>query len=494
MMRHIFTVLPVLALCILAAGCTDNPGVQIRYQAEQLYFDAEKASQQADIRPDLNDPSVYTDLRAKYRETIEFCYAALDSLSALEYPQEYRELQYLNYQATNRLTQIYYADGDFDSCITELNRFIAGVPVEGAPRISAHLHLGQALQSKGLWDSALAVYDYSVNTFYPPTTGRGELVPPLFNLPLHILSVYLRTNDTVGVRMQFDAAEGYYQDLVRDYPNTETEAAAHTGLSRLYELAGDWNRAISELRMVRDSSTSVDPRSTMRIANIYATKLNRLDSAVMEFDGLLDRLKGRDTLRRPAVLFAKTNVLLDQKKYNEARELLTTLKHKYTKFFDETPAAQYAIARSFELQDNWDRAETEYRFLLEKYPSSEQAMATFVYLTDQYARQGRTLESERMEHRAETELDRIAMNRSGTTDAALALSYKAELYRRREDWPTTVGILVRLFEEFPKTSIGQQAVITASVIQRDKLNNGAAADSLMVELRKALTVDDNAEI
>ena len=247
---------------------------------------------------------------------------------------------------------------------------------------------------------------------------------------------------------------------------------------------------MSELSRLTDTTGVVATPAQLRIASLLAGKLERPDQAIEEYDQILARLKGRDTLQRPLILYNKALILLHRKEYDRARETMVRVKRVYPAFYNQTPAVQYAIALTFELQNNRDRAETEYKYLISGFPTSEEGLSTYLYLIEQYEREGRTSDVERYEQRAFEQYDEIIATRPGTRAAAAAMSYKAELYRRRQDWNRTTEILTEVFDKYPTSEIGFRAAVVAILIYRNELGNASAADSLVHALKSRLTTVD----
>ena len=492
--------LMVLIIIVIAAlvgmSCSDNPGVRLRYQAEKMLFAAERASRDASIRPELMTPTVVDSLQREYSSVLDYCYQALDSIPGTTYQREREEISEIAFRAASRVAQVFYRDRHYDTCVVLMNRLLADTDVKGASMISAYLNLGQALQSSGNWDSALTIYEYSVENFYPPVDGRGNIIYNLFNLPAHIFSVYTRIGDTIAARIQLDNAEYYYRDIVNEHPGTELERAARSSLTSLYESTGQWQQAIDQLDRITDSLGQQLPAAKQRIADIYASRLKRPDTALVMYDQLMSELKGKDTIGRPLVLFKKALALTDKKEYDEARKILVQIKNDYGRFYRTNAMVQSAIARTFEMENNWERAEDEYKFLLDdQFAQSEESMNTYLYLIGWYENHDRKLEAERLAERAAAKFDQLAAGARGTQLEANALTHKAELLKRQKDWPRTVAILEEIFDKFPGTDVGYQSLVSASVIYREKMKDPATADSLINVLKSRLTaVDERPEM
>lgn len=477
-------------LFLLAGSCSDNPAVRNRYQAEKMYFEAERQAENSRIRPDLNAPDMPRQLRAAYREVIDFCLVALDSVSAEQYPVERRELVQISYRASTRLTQLYVLDRRFDSSITIYERLLADSAIVGLPRIGICMSLGEALQETGRWDSALTVYQYAVENFYPPVDPNGAIVPLIFGLPTSIMNILEFVGDSSRAADQLGQAMRYYRSLKNDFPDGVLAYRSRLALAGLLDHAGRWEDAIDELNQVLDSAGDVSVLARERIADYHARNLDNWSTATKIYNELLDQLDPADSLRRPIIILKLALTHLEMKEPATTRQLLTGLKNNYSSYFRSQPIAQWGIARSFEQQDNTERAETEYKFLIEGYPGSRHAFQTYLDLAEIYRRQGRSLEAKRIDQRAEEDLTRLASDGQGTMREAVALGYLAELYSHRREWSRAAEILITVYDKFPRSRIGSQSLLRGSAIYSNELKNQEKADSLLAELKKTIQVVD----
>lgn len=75
-----------LVTSLLLIACSENEGMQYRYQAEKMLFQANKAVAKAEIKPDLNPPGTVDSLRNRFGEVSAYCFDALAKVSADKYP------------------------------------------------------------------------------------------------------------------------------------------------------------------------------------------------------------------------------------------------------------------------------------------------------------------------------------------------------------------------------------------------------------------------
>jgi tetratricopeptide (TPR) repeat protein len=207
------------------------------------------------------------------------------------------------------------------------------------------------------------------------------------------------------------------------------------------------------------------------------------------YDELLLRVRAlprRDPDREvePYIMYKQALIMIEQKRYTEARAVLQDISVEHSRFYDNYPRAQLAKARSFELEGNWDRALTEYRFLIEHYAGTDEALSTYLYLERHFSKDRRPTEAERWYTQGLETFSQMA-TRDGLP-AARALMYQADMYRQRSEWDQAARTLEQLFERFPDTNMGRQAILTAAVVQREKLRQPAVADSLIERYKRSL--------
>ena len=475
------------AVFLLLSGC-DNDGraVRLRYEAEQRYFKADKELGLLTSRPELVTTGKIREVAYQFRDLSQFCYTASGAIDASHYPIESREIQNLAYQSASRLAQLYFSAGLFDSCVSGLQRLIDNVPLTPSQARESYLNLGQALQSNKQWDSALTVYETAVLEFYPPLDSTGQIVFSVFNLPTHIFRLAVFVTDSATSQGQLTSAINYYQRFIREHPGTRLAIASHANLARLYDDIGRWELVIPELSALKDSTGLLPSDIRIRIADTYALRLKQNDRAIAMYDSLLSETPETDSLLRPLLIFKKATSRIDQKRYAEGRELLVDLKKEYLQFYGQNPSAQLAIARSFELEGNWSRAETEYQVLFRNFKGSEEGMNAYLHIAERFINLGRPAEAERWYTDALAHYEEIATRGAGSLVEASALYFKATLFEQQLKWKEAMAILEGIFNKFPDSDAGRNAINRASQIARNELHDSAAATALDEKFQTAV--------
>ena len=478
----IFAALVTLTL----VSCAENKGIRYRYQAEKRFHGAEKLFNDSRLKNEYGDPNVRRRVLTEFASVVDFCYAGLDSLDAKAFPVESREIQFLTFQASTRLSQLYYADRRYDSCIVILNRLIRSIELQSTHKLDSYINLGQALHAGGQWDSAVVIYNTLLANVYPPVDNRGQIFFKLLNLPYHIYQVVQTAEGSEYAKEYGDRAIEYYEGLIEKQPGSSLEAASHANLALVYSSRGEWQKEADQLSQIKDTSVENQIALDLKIADLYAGKLDRLQMAMTRYEDILGRLSPDDTTFYPATLFRISQVRLEQAEYREARQTLIRIKRDYPGFYNTSPGSQLLMARSFEKEGNWSRAEVEYNLLVEKYRSSDEALATFLYLADYYEESVRESEAKRWYDDAEQTYNQLATRAAGTALEAKALIFKADLYRQRQQWQNSADVLVSIFEKFPESQTGQKAVLSAISIYDKRLNDKNIADSLRALLKSSM--------
>lgn len=479
----------ILVGLALTLACADNPALRRRYQAEKLHWQGERLLRQAQNKPESARLADRAAAARHFEQALQTSIEALTELEAGKYPVEIPQLRYLAFQSASRLSRLHFGARHYDSSIVILNSLLDRVTLNREQSMTARYNLGQALQSAGRWDSALTVYDAVLSDYYPPVDDSGRVVPALMDLPFNIWRISRAIGDGSAAE-RFTVAENYYDGLIRDHGGSRSERAARHSLAKLYDAAGQYRRVLAQLNALLDPDIETYHSLRLSIADIWAAQMKRPDTALLLYTDLLNDLGPEDTLMRPRVMHQTALARMQKEQYAQARQLLVTIKREYPFYYGITPSAQWAMAETFEKEGNFDRAQTEYKFLIEKYRGSEEALAAHLHLAGLYDSLGRTAAASRWRQEAARACQELAARGGGSRQQAIALFWQARLAQQQDDWAQAAEILAGLFERFPDTEIGRRGLLRSADIYRNRLGRPEQADSLMLALRSALARAD----
>lgn len=486
----------VLTSVLALSGCSDNPGLRLRYEAEKRFYKVEKELTDAVVAPgDELSSSERRDFSRQFRDVLAFCYAALDSVDVEAYPVEHREIEYKAFQAATRVAQQNFTARRFDTAAAIMTELIERTNLQGAPRLEAYLNLGQALQAAGSWDSAIAVYDYSIESFYPPTDQNGDVIPRLFNLPAHMYRIARTIGDTANIDRFYERATNYYGEIIDRFANTRLEPQAHINMAAIATDRNNPRVAIDHLLAVNDTTLQQRLRIGMQTAQLFAGGLQQYDSARVIYENLQKQLDPGDADERRIMAhleYLLASILLQQGESEEARRRLVELKRDQPNYWANSPEAQLTMARTWDADNNWSRAEVEYTYLIDRYSASQEAMAAYLYLIQKNRELDRPQVAEEWVERAAQAYRQLAVRGAGGPIEARALFFQARLQESEGQLEAAAASLEELFSKFPNTEAGRQALLRSAAIYGQRLGRPEVADSLINRLRASLTQIDPA--
>ncbi len=474
-------------MLFLACGCGVDSSKSIVFNAEKLYRDAEKLNEKALIKPELIDESLKNSIKNAYNQVTDYCWRNIDSLPITKFPDERKDLESIGFLATNRLIQIFNTEEKYDSVIFIIRQLQNFTNLQGKPLLSTQLSLARAFQAGGDWGGAMNIYRSLIDTFYPPVNNDNEIIFRIINLPLEIIRIYNLLGDAQEVDLQSQSAEDYYKQLIGEWPNSSLEIAARSNLARLYHNQKKWDKSIENLKLIKDSTGAINIEAALMIAGITATGKKDYKTAIGMYDELLGRLE--DTTLYPIIMMRKGIIRYENKDYDECRRLMSQINDDYPVFYQNNPIPQKYSAQCFEKLGDWDRAENEFRWLIDNYSITEAAFDAYLNIADHYEKVNNEDFAQNWYRRAEDFYNRMAGRYSGTAVEASAISYLAEIAKRRQKWDKSAEFLESIYAKFPKSTIGQQSLINAAAIYRDKLDNPRKADSLFFRLKTELYPD-----
>jgi tetratricopeptide (TPR) repeat protein len=464
-----------LIVLLILLGCSADRSKQITYNAERIYHQAEKLFETASIKPNLGDTATWSGIKNGYLNSIRYCWIHLDSLPADKFPQERQGLESVAYLATTRLASIYFAEQKIDSAIALLQQLLSLTNLTGRALLSTQSNLAQAYLASGDWDGGMEIYRSMIDTFYPPVDNNNEIINEVLGLPIELINIYRRLQFPEE-KEAVESAREYYQRLIREWPDSELERAARLTLARFYANEQEWDESIETLSNVKDSTGQLGIPESMKIAEIYADGKNDYKAAIEIYKDLIKRVT--DTTRLVTIYIRTGIAYYDDGQYAKCRETMDFIKKRYYGYFMSNPVPQDFMAKSFDREDNWERAEEEYFWLISNFPESREAFDAYLTIARHYDEIDNEQLSESWYRRAEEFYSRMQSQHAGTPVAASAISYKAEIARLQENWDRAAQLLEELYRRFPEQDVGRRGLVNAIHLYREKLDNPARADSL----------------
>ncbi len=470
------TLAGALVLLFAVAACEDTRPIQLRYDAEKALYQANQEDEKLRIKPEVVAEEQITNLRLRYQAVMQQALNSADSIDAKTNSDEWKQLQLIAYEAAQRAENIAFAKKDFIAAREIMETIISRATLPPQNLLTARLQLGRALQRSKHWDSAKVIYDGLVSAFYPPLDSRGEVIRAVLDLPYN---GYLVERDIVesSERDSLAAAtEEYYQKLLRDYPSGNLSVAIHALLSVFFQREERFEDALQELKLVIDSTGQQALQARIRSWDINTFSLNRPRTALDDIAAT--SLSGSDTVFVPLLFFKRAEAYLELKSYDSARSAIYKIKNDFPEYFARNAVAQNLIAKSFAEEGKWERAENEYRWMIETFPRAKVSFRAYIEILQHYRKSGDNRRYDEWQKRALDFYGLTARRGSGGPMEATAYSYMAEVYRLEENWSEAAKNLERIARKFPSAEIGRRSALRGALLYRDKLADTAAANEL----------------
>lgn len=471
----------IFLLIILVTGCGTEPGKQIVFNAEESLHQAEQIFRTASIKPDLTDTETWSNVKNAYLSTIGYCWTHLDSLTLESYPAERKDLESVAFMATSRLSSIYYAESKFDSSIVILRQLLVLTKLSDRALLSSQSNLARSYHAHGDWTSGINIYKSMIDTFYPPIDAENNIIKEVLNLPIELLDINIRLQNTSNTFESTKSARDYYKKLIAEWPKTDLEKEARRKLAGLLADYEKWDDAIEAVSLIKDSTGLTGIPEVMKIADFLSYGKKNYSAAIATYEDLLERADDSVLL---ANIFIKIAIAhFNNEAYLECHEKLKYIKDNYYGFYMSDPIPQQYFALSFEKQNEWNRAEDEYQWLITNFPGTENAFEAYLTIAEHYNNMNNIRLTDVWYDKADAFYSKMQIERSGTFIEASAISYRAEVARRRGDWENAANRLEELFRNFPDKEVGIRGLNNAIDIYRERLDNPAKADSLQSLIR-----------
>jgi len=480
----------ILLLIVMAAGCGRDSAAEMRYNMEKLTFHARKLFEKISIQPQLATAADSMALRTAYGNILDYYFAHRDDPGVADNDSAMNEINRLALQAGIQTARLFMAAREPDSAIVAYRRVGPDIPVAGTDAINAGLELALAYRATEQFDSTIAVYDRLLEQFYPPIGSNDKVNIDIAAIPIDRLKIVRATGDKEAVDRSVRQALDYYAGLEKDFPgNADMVRLAHVDATRIYTMTEQWDKALTELNKITDSTGAVDVSSLFMMGNIYSGPKNDPKKAVQMYNDVLKRnpdssLIGTTMLRLGAALCG-------DKQYDDGRKVLADLKKKFAAYPNITTPAQYYYALSFDAEGRWDRALSELQWLMENYPYAEESFRAALYIPQHFTREGNDKLARIWYDRAEQFFLDAARVRQGEQTEAKAYTYLADLYRTEGKWDKALGILEKIHTIAPRTRLGAQAMYLAAAVAYQNLDDSAKAQGYLDQIKKDFGTTDS---
>ena len=175
--------------------------------------------------------------------------------------------------------------------------------------------------------------------------------------------------------------------------------------------------------------------------------------------------------------FKISNLYLSRKMFDKAREELKTIICNFSSNSSTAAGAQFSLAKIYEIEQNKNRALTEYEKIPELYPLTSLGLQTPLYLVQYLSPEDKT-GSEEYYHRYLEHYRKVLNDYSDTSVAPRILQYIALIHGISGNTDKSLEAYDRIIDEFPLSKDAFQALAAKAEMYLKKLNDIPSAISV----------------
>jgi tetratricopeptide (TPR) repeat protein len=491
MKRSVFSISLVL-LALAAGGCSRDSGQKIRYDMEKLFYVAGKTAEKINIQPELATATVSAALKEAYQQILKYYYdhhgdTRVSGDDSIRIPMERMAVS-----AQAQLARFYASQRLPDSVLAAYRRIGREIPAGREDLSGATMALALTYRALYRLDSTLAIYNRLLADYYPPWDSLQRVNADIIAIPIDKIKIAQTQKDAAKTSRFVQEALDYYGRLKSSYPGTPTARTAAIYAGRTYAMVEKWDQAIAELEQVKDSTGQTAIQAEVLIAAIYEGPKDDPRRAIELYRHILDRKP--DSAIVGQTMLRLGGALCQIKEYDEGRQVLADAKKKFERYPQLVAPAQLRYAEAFEQQERWDRALSEYQWLMENYPYSEEAFRVALHIPEHFA----AIKDQKMAdlwfNRAIEFYQTAARNRQGQQLAIAAYTFLADTYRRTGRWPEAIETLDKIYALAPQSPLAARALYNAARVAYLELKDTALAQSYLDRLQTAFGTTDSARI
>ncbi|MBN1793395.1 MAG: tetratricopeptide repeat protein [Candidatus Omnitrophica bacterium] len=434
----------IVAVSLVTGGCNKDDD----YTAEKLFWKANKRLTElkgGDPKKKLTREESL-ELIPEYAQVVERCPST--QLAA---------------RAQFIVADLYVTGGQVDRAREELMKVINNFPKMGNLRAEAQFYRGYLYETQEKdWGKAREEYERVLS--------NHEGTMKSLEVPIYIAQHYEREGDVFTAREEYDKAIRYYEDALSKGLSKVYVANCMEVLSTCYIKKRRWDDALSLLKdmAIEHPDTPHAASAMLKISNICQT-LKEPEREISLYKEILGEIRGKNPPLETRATLRLAHVYMVSGEGEEARAILRNLQGRNEERKEFCSKMELMIARSYELEDNWEKAEETYNAIEKEYPLSSASFQAPMMIAQHYLRSG---ETDRAGEIFATAIDRyntIIEQNPDSELAAAAQDYISMSYLFQNKWEESIANLEELIANFPNSSRAATSLFAIASIYQNFL-------------------------
>jgi len=460
----------LLFTAILNMSCS-SVGNSNLFAVERLYYDAEKLeSKKLGIKPELATNEDYAEVIDAYDKVVNLYESKLSYLNQKDSLTENEsKAAYLAGKSLLQTAKLYQMSGNTDKTREILESYSSRFPQNREFNAIALLRLGKLEEAAGDLTAAEAAYLKLLDQFYPPSDIKLQPNTDVLELPVRLAGLYSDMGNEERKEYFLDYAEQYYKKIIDQFKMSPLGITTVRYLADTYVLRNRPEEAISLLKTVTDSTGAVFGSAQLLIGDLYATYLKDTAEARRRFEAV--EAEPEDSILHPQALLQLAKLQFDLGNYPESRKYISEIKERFPKYAALQSEVQQILARTFDKEGDFNRAYSEYQWLITNYPDSKEAIEVYRYLPPFLKEHDQEDLSREWYSKAVDYMKEMRDKDAGTYYGLKAQSSLINIYYDLEQWENVATELKRMQADYPNSTASANALVKAGDTYREKLND-----------------------
>jgi TolA-binding protein len=316
----------------------------------------------------------------------------------------------------------------------------------------------------GKWREAISAFEILLRDHPPYLETPDQPDMSILQVPVHIAQTYQARGEKAEADRHYQRAREYFAGVVKEWPTSVSAQIAQNQIVTTYLQQERWREAVSALETLAAAhADSVDPpEASFAMAVLHSDKLQEPDKALQIYADIAEKYPKSKELSRAHLGMAQI--------YLQRGDLVTS-REEYRRVIAEFPEdaaagarAQFSLALTYEIEGEWEKALNEFRWIMDNYPSSPEALQVPVHILDHYLQFEEGELASSAYSQALRDYAKFIDKNKDSPQAVAGQWYIAQCHIKMESWQKAVSAFEVLVADYPQSPQAPLSLLTIGEI------------------------------
>jgi len=461
----------LLSVPFLFLTCGGDKNVSQRYELEKAFDLGEQFRGNLYINLQAATPDDYQKAIAYYQAVKEKSPFPREKSDKDSLDQDSKEMLRLTQQSFIRISELLMTQKKFEEALKEANGYLTDFQKNDFNHQMMAIRKGQIFEMMQKPDSALVQYEQVLQSYlqvHDPQNPNADII----GLPFYVLG--LRSSLGQFTPEHVNQTAEFFRKLIASPPTDPLSQVATQNLADLYLKSNDFDKAVSTLETLEDSTGKIYQQPLMAIADLYLVVKKDFVKSRATFNRFV-QLYPQDDLT-PFAKFGVGRTYYEEGQYQKALDVFAEVKQKYALNPRAVPATQFQIGLTYWKMGNWDRAKTELDWLIINYPDSPEGMKAVGFIADFYRQNNNKELANSYFEKAIKQYQKIISKDPKSSQAYAANQMLTEVYLTQERWKDAASQLESFLKDNPTSPSQPEVLLLLGQLYEEKIKDKQKAN------------------